>query len=88
MGFGLLQDEERNNPNFVSLWKTGTSWWELSPFQFKDPYAFERLVNTEGSYDDYDVYYGYGVRPVISLKNSVLIASGSGDLTDPWIIQE
>ena len=83
---GLLQDEERNNPNSISIWKTGTSWWELSPFQFKDPYAFERLVNTEGSYYDYNVYYGYGVRPVISLKNSVLIASGSGDVTDPWII--
>ena len=29
-----------------------------------------------------------GVRPVISLKNSIEINSGSGSEADPWIIAE
>ena len=49
-------------------------------------------VNNEGSINNIfkkdEVYYSYGIRPVITLKDDILIISGDGSKNSPFIIEE
>ena len=69
----------------------GASWlygkgleWTLSPSSFYSDYVF--LVSYFGYLYYLSASSGYGVRPVLYLDSSVYKISGSGTLSDPYII--
>ena len=65
-----------------------TYYWTIN--QDKDGNVF--YVNNEGSinniYRKEEMYYSYGVRPVITLKEDIGIVSGDGSIDNPFIIEE
>ena len=92
----LMTEEERYNiapatsidsPNLV-LVKTNVDWWVLSPRSFNEMDLYNNTVDEKGLKSSYSSFYPSGARPVISIKPSVVIWSGSGSETDPWIIKE
>ena len=62
---------------------TGQTYWTMSPYLFGGSYANGFSVHSNGVISDGTVGSAYGVRPVLSLKSSVML-SGSGTLNDPW----
>ena len=83
---GLLQGEEMNNINNQLLLTSGSYWWLLSPSFTNYNGTFVNVVSTTGR-DEYYTNMRTGVRPVISLKSSNKVSSGTGSETDPWIIE-
>ena len=92
---GLMAEEERyilspstslESPN-LALLKTNTHWWVLSPRTFNEMDLYNNNVNEKGNKSNYSSFYPSGARPVISIKPSVVISSGTGSETDPWIIK-
>ncbi|MCI8330861.1 MAG: hypothetical protein HFE04_02030, partial [Bacilli bacterium] len=70
---------------------TGSSyWWTMSPHYFTGSSARVFLVGGS-SYPGYLgidwVYYSNVVRPVVSLKSSVLVTGGSGTGTNPYTLK-
>ena len=65
-----------------------TYFWTIN--QDKDGNVF--YVNNEGNINNIskkdDNYYSYGIRPVISLKEDVLVISGDGTIDNPFVIEE
>ena len=91
----LMAEEERyilspstslESPNHALL-KTNTHWWVLSPRTFNEMDLYNNNVNEKGIKSNYSSYYPSGARPVISIKPSAVIKSGTGSETDPWIIK-
>ena len=74
-----------NNSKFYLY--TGSYYWTMSPSNFNASTAYEFHI---GSYGDIisnsDVHNSYGVRPVISLKSSVIL-TGTGTMDDPYVVQ-
>ena len=92
---GLMAEEERyilspstslESPN-LALLKTNTHWWVLSPRTFNEMDLYNNNVNEKGNKSNYSSFYPSGARPVISIKPSAVIKSGTGSETDPWIIK-
>ena len=74
-----------NNQTLYDLIKTN------SPYSITPAYYF---VGEEGISISSTTVWGYpapiivnGVRPVISLKSNILISSGTGSESDPWIVE-
>lgn len=69
-------------------WLVGnkTNIWVISPGSSNDYSAF--AINTSGSIfkTSYYVYGNYGVQPVLYLKPSIQIVSGTGTQSDPFIL--
>lgn len=65
-----------------------TYFWTIN----KDSENNVFYVNNEGNinniYKKDDVYYSYGVRPVITLKDTVSLITGNGSKDSPFIIEE
>ena len=64
-----------------------TDHWGMSPWSYSDNSAVKYY--TIGSY--YSINYTdsqKNIRPVISLKNSNIVVSGTGSESDPWIIKD
>ena len=71
------------------LTNTGDYWWGISPNSFYNDHADVRYVSFDGIVHSIHnrVEVAYGVRLVVSLKNSVKITSGDGSEESPWIIE-
>ena len=67
--------------------KSGSWYWSGAPCTFDDDYAFEFLLNSSGDLNDDDVDYSGGVRPSVSLGSGISLVSGSGTVSDPYVIQ-
>ena len=66
----------------------GTRWWALSPSYFNSNGA--GVWGVYGSYSHFvndRVYGNFGVRPSLSLKSTVPIASGKGTRTSPYVVE-
>ena len=65
-----------------------TYFWTIN----KDADGNVFYVNNEGNvnniYKKDDVYYSYGIRPVITLKDTVKLITGNGSKDSPFIIEE
>lgn len=65
-----------------------TYFWTIN----KDTKGNVFYVNNEGNinniYKKDDIYYSYGIRPVITLKDTVAFISGVGTKTNPFVIEE
>ena len=66
---------------------TDTEWWSLSPGYFGGSYAGVLLVGgSAGSFSNYSLYFGSGVRPSISLKSTTNV-TGNGTSEDPYVVE-
>ena len=65
---------------------TGKWYWALSASGWGGG-AYGFGVDSNGSLDDNDVDASDGARPVVSLRTSTLVTSGSGTETDPYVIE-
>ena len=88
-------------PDEVSLaggvWVTGNSsyylntgkwYWALSAGDWGSGRSFVFHVRSDGALNNnYIVLYPDGVRPVVSLRTSTLVTSGTGTETDPYVIE-
>ena len=91
---GMLTAEEIAYAGAV-IWQTNTSYylyngvhnWSLSPYSFRTWYAYEFFLNSSGGFGNYLVTDSLGGRPVVSLKQGIAVASGSGTSSSPYVIQ-
>ena len=70
----------------------GQSWllkqgyeWTMTPTSSSSSYVF--FVNGNASLSNSGAYNGSAVRPVAYLKSSVVVLSGTGSISDPYIIR-
>ena len=66
---------------------TGQWYWALSANNWNSGYAYEFYVNSNGNLNNNNVNNSDGVRPVVSLRTSTLVTSGTGTETDPYVIE-
>ncbi len=62
----------------------GVYEWTISPYSYSSDLLW--FLVTSGFVGNYDARYGCGVRPVLYLSSSVYKVSGTGTITDPYII--
>lgn len=68
-----------------SIIKTGSYYWLASANSAASGGVWLYCITAEGSLT-YDGYYCWGIRPVVTLKSGVYIASGTGTESDPYIL--
>jgi len=61
--------------------------WALSANNWNSGNANEFNVNSNGNLNNNNVNNSDGVRPVVSLRTSTLVTSGTGTETDPYVIE-
>lgn len=85
----LIRDSEMNllSQNNASLRITGAKYWTLSPYYYDYGCARNKYINETGEWKYANIYGIDGVRPVITLKKSIAIASGTGSEQDPFIVE-
>ena len=67
---------------------TGQWYWALSAYNWFSGYARGFIVYSYGDLDyGSGVFDSVGVRPVVSLRTSTLVTSGTGTETDPYVIE-
>ena len=77
------------------IWQTNTSYylyngvhnWSFSPYNFSNWNAFEFSLFSSGYFSFDYVTDSLGGRPVVSLKQGIAVASGSGTSSSPYVIQ-
>ena len=84
---GLLTYPETYLLNNNNLRKTGQYYWLGSPGYFYINFAYERYVGTAGLNSDGSVYGPHGVRPAVSLTPGTEYTSGSGSMSDPYVVE-
>lgn len=62
-------------------------FWSLSPGRFYSPDDYAFVVNYDGGVDDYEVISNYSFRPAIILKSGVMVTSGVGTSSSPYVIE-
>ena len=90
---GMITAEEIAYAGGV-IWQTNTSYylyngvhnWSFSPSTFDAVGAYEFDLRSSGLFSLNYVYTSCGVRPVISLKNGIVLSSGSGTSSSPYIV--
>ena len=91
---GMITAEEMAYAGGV-IWQTNTSYylyngvhnWSFSPSTFDAVGAYEFDLRSSGLFSLNYVYTSCGVRPVISLKNGIVLSSGSGTSSSPYIVE-
>ena len=66
---------------------TGQWYRALSAYYWSSGRAYAFNVGSNGSLYNYYVYNLGGARPVVSLRTSTLVTSGTGTETDPYVIE-
>ena len=74
---GMTKSESDVNTTYLSM---GANYYLMTPYIINNSMFYAE--NKEASYSAGNI----GVRPAISLKNNVLITSGTGTLADPYIV--
>ena len=66
------------------------SWWTMRPMWYNDSYVTLFSVNGSGTpgkiFGQHTYLSGSVIRPVVSLKSSVLVTGGSGTGNDPYTV--
>ncbi len=91
---GMITAEEMAYAGGV-IWQTNTSYylyngvntWSFSPSFFYYWNASGFNLNSSGGFGSYYVTGSPGGRPVVSLKQGIAVASGSGTSSSPYVIQ-
>ena len=66
---------------------TGKWYWTMTPVYWSGSLVGVGGVNSDGYLYYNRVRYSDGVRPVLSLKSEVLVTSGDGTLSSPYVIK-
>ena len=91
---GMITAEEIAYAGGV-IWQTNTSYylyngvhsWSFSPSYFGSWVAGEFTLTSSGPFSTNYVADSLGGRPVVSLKQGIAVASGSGTSSSPYVIQ-
>ena len=76
------------NTNYNYYLYTGKLYWTMTPAYWSDSIVHVGNVNSDGQlYADFVAVSSSGVRPVLSLKPNVLVTSGDGTLSSPYVIK-
>ena len=75
-----------SNWNFQVYSHSGYWFWTLSPSTFSGGMANINRMASTGNFKEHASHNYFGVRPVISLNSSSIVDSGTGSLTDPYVI--
>ena len=62
------------------------SYWTGTPDLFVNYSSYNYDVSSTGRISVGNVYFSYGLRPVVSLNSSTAIASGDGTTTNPYVV--
>ena len=80
----LANDGNQTN----SYLKSGNTFFTMSPSTFYNENQSAIAITPSGVYNESAlVWYGFGLRPVISLSPDVEIDSGTGSILDPYILK-
>ena len=66
---------------------TGNDWWLMSTRLHNDTASYHFVMNSNAIPTNSSVGGSFGVRPSISLNNNILIKSGSGTSTSPYVLE-
>lgn len=80
--FAGLTINDTNTKNY--LYNSGT-YWTMTPAYFNGTVAYN-YVSSAGKIQPKPVSISYGIRPVVTLKQDVNVASGNGSLNTPYRI--
>ena len=91
---GMITAEEIAYAGGV-IWQTNTSYylyngvnnWSFSPYGFYFWNAYGFYLNSSGRFSVSGVTDSLGGRPVVSLKQGIAVASGSGTSSSPYIVE-
>lgn len=81
---GLLSIDEYNAAGEDSYLNNGTYWWLSNNDGDKAWYVTDKGKLSNDSYDK-NSYYGYGVRPTITLNKDIVVSEGIGTKNNPYI---
>ncbi len=76
-GAGFLSSPDNNKPYLSN----GTNFWSSSPYSSNSMYFF-----TQEAISNHRATESHEIRPVITLSSEASITSGSGTITDPWVL--
>ena len=65
-----------------------TYFWTINQDKEGNPLYINSEGNINNIYKKEENYFSYGIRPVITLNDNITFASGSGEIDDPFIIEE
>ena len=65
---------------------SGISYWTLTSSYFANGHAYNYYINYQGVISNSGVHNTISTRPVVSLKPETTISSGSGTLTNPYVV--
>ncbi len=82
---GLISIQEGRLLTNTNILKSSGSYWTLSPSYIFIDRSYNSIINDNNSSSR--VSYSLGVRPVISLKPGTEYTSGSGSMSDPYIVE-
>ena len=88
-GFNTYYSSTSDYHNTTNYLYTNDTFWTFSPVLMRTTNgAVNGGVSSAGSVDDHYVHNSFGVRPVVSLKNGILVnANGDGTSTNPYVVQ-
>ena len=81
---GLLTYKDFSNALMGDAFNNDTNFWTMTIDSNSDIYYYDASSNTLNSGSPYTSYAA--PRPVVNLKSNVTISSGTGTITDPYII--
>ena len=73
-----------NSTNYLN---NGVDYWTMTPYGIGNINVFTFYINSNGELTDDKVDSSYGVRPVITLKNSSKYLDGDGTINNPYKIK-
>ncbi|MDO4341740.1 MAG: hypothetical protein Q4C44_03240 [bacterium] len=83
---GLLTYKEASLSNPSGFIKSDNSYWTMSPNYFDFYNGLGYYVSADNTIGSGYVLNSFSVRPVISLRNDVIISSGTGKIDNPYLI--
>lgn len=61
-------------------------WWSISPNRYISGHPNVFIMDSDSSFATTSVSSTYGIRPVINLNNDILISSGNGTESKPYVV--
>ena len=92
---GLITMDEANmaggindSANTLNYLYSGNAYWTMSPASIGDWLGADEIyIGSSGSFERNNVYFAYGVRPVINIDPSKIEFKGNGTMQDPYILE-
>ena len=91
---GLITMDEANmaggingSANTLNYLYSGKAYWTMSPASIGDWLGADEIyIGSSGSLERNNVYFAFGVRPVINIDPSKIEFKGNGTMQDPYVI--